>query len=98
MRVTEKDLEAVVARINRVMGTPAEPYAKEGDKYVPQAKCYHLSHAYGGVALHQMSDTPGCTGVRDVFSGHETKRVLYEKMQAFLEGVSSEREAKNDTR
>jgi hypothetical protein len=44
---------------------------------------YHLSHAYGGVSLHQMSNLGG--GVRDVFScGHVPKRNLCDRMFAFL--------------
>lgn len=89
-RITDKDLKAVVSRINTMCGTPSEPYAKIGDKYVPQANCYHLSGAYGGVSLHQMSSTPSCTGVRDVFScGHITKRELYDRMQAFIVGYQT---------
>lgn len=92
MRITDKDLKAVVARINRVMGTPSEPYIKDDatGRYVPQANCYHLSGAYGGVSLHKMSDEPGCTGISDVFScGHVPKRELYDRMQSFLAGVSA---------
>ena len=87
-RITDKQLQAIVDRINRTMGTPATPY-KPYDPAVgraqPNAKCYHLSHAYGGVSLHQMSEREGCTGARDVFGrGHMPKRELAELMHAFL--------------
>lgn len=94
-RVTEKQLQSIVDRINRTMGTPMKPYApydaaKGGCQ--PNANCYHLSHAYGGVALHKMSATPGCTGVSDVFSsGHIPKRELAELMYAWLRGVDAGR-------
>lgn len=92
-RVTDKQLEAIVARINKTMGTPETPY-KPYDPAVgraqPNALSYHLSHAYGGVSLHQMSATEGCTGVRDVFGrGHMPKRELAELMWAFLRGVDA---------
>ena len=45
-RITMSDLDSVVARINRVAGTPSQPYAKQSDgKFAPQANCYHLSGA-----------------------------------------------------
>lgn len=88
-RVTMKQLEAVVRRINEACATPAKPYERVGDRFVPQAKCYHLSGAYGGYALHQMCDTG--SGVRDLFGGHMPKRELYELMHAFLRGIEAAR-------
>ena len=88
MRITLKDLEAVVHRINRITGNPEEPYKKIDGKFVPQAGCYHLDGAYGGWELIQMCDEG--SAIRDVFSGgHVPKRELYEKMQAFLKGYQS---------
>ena len=85
---TTKHLQAVVDRINRLLETPATPYAiGEDGKMHPQANCYHLSHAYGGVALHKMSSDPECTGVHDIFSGHWPKRDLYNRMQSFIVGI-----------
>jgi hypothetical protein len=77
-RITDKDLQAVVDMINRMTGNPADPYV-DGK---PQGGCYHLSHAYGGVALHQMCAAG--TGIHDTLSrGHMPKRDLYEMMHAF---------------
>ena len=86
-RITKTQLEAVVSRINTVAGTPQKPYEKVGDKWEPQAKCYHLSGAYGGYALHQMVNDGG--GVRDIFGGHLPKRELYERMHAFIRGLET---------
>ena len=81
-RITDAQLEAVVQRINIAMKTPQE-YYKDG-KACPGN--YHLDYAYGGVALYQNVSTGG---ERDVFrSGHTTKSHLYDRMQAYLEGVS----------
>ena len=89
MRITQKDLEAVVSRINRICGTPATPYAMIPDgSFAPNANCYHLSYAYGGVQLVQMSSTIGCTGVRNVLgTGHIPKADLYNRMQSFISGL-----------
>lgn len=91
-RITDKRLQAVVDRINRTMGTPEAPYVKQDDRYVAQIGNYHLSGAYGGKALHQMQTDGG--GVRDVFGcGHVSKRDLYDRMHAFLQGVDSPKQA-----
>lgn len=86
-RITEKDLRAVIDRINMVTGSPDKPYVDGA----PQAGCYHLSGAYGGVALHRMARTG--TGVIDIFYGHGTKRELYNKMQAWLAGYETAKES-----
>ena len=85
MRITEKDLQATCDRINRIMDTPLEPYARGEGNLVANIGCYHLDHAYGGVALHQMDNEGG--GVRDIFGGDLTKRDLYERMHAFIKGL-----------
>jgi len=86
-RITEKFLQAVCDRINRAQGTPLKPYEKGPDgQYHPQAKCYHLSYAYGGVSLHKMRDEG--LGVHDVFGcGHVSKRNLSERMFAFIKDL-----------
>ena len=82
-RITDKDLQAVVDRINRTTGSPAAYRDADGT-----IACRHfsISHAYGGVSLHRTSNTSG--GVADVFGcGHITKRDLYERMHAYLRGI-----------
>ena len=87
-RITEKQLQAVVDRINSITNSPNEPYAKVDGKYVAQIGSYHLSHAYGGVSLERMSNSGG--GVTQPFGcGHVSKRDLYNRMQAFLSGLDA---------
>jgi len=87
-RITQKDLEAVVLRINTLTGMPVQPYGDNVDgRCNPQAGSYHLSYAYGGVSLHRMSLTIGCTGVSDIFGYHMPKRELYDRMQSFISGL-----------
>lgn len=86
-RITEKNLQAVVDRINRTMATPMDSYKVVDGKHVAQVGNYHLSFAYGGVNLCQMVNEGG--GCRNVFScGHVTKRDLYDRMQAYLSGIA----------
>lgn len=88
-RITEKQLEAVCARINRATGSPLETYTRQEDgRLKANVGNYHISHAYGGVALHRMSNESG--GVTTPFGmGHEPKRALIEKMWAFLAGIEA---------
>jgi hypothetical protein len=82
-RITDTILQAVVDRINRVTNSPAKPYADNK----PQAGCYHLSGAYGGVALYRMANTG--SGEHNVFGGYSTKRELYSQMHAWLAGYEA---------
>jgi hypothetical protein len=90
-RITEKQLQAVVDRLNRITGSPLEPYAKIGDKHAAQIGCYHLSHAYGGVCLHRMYNEGG--GVTSPLStGHISKRELLGLLHAYINGIESQQE------
>ena len=88
-RITVNMLERRVSFINELLDRSDEPYSKDSDgNYHPNAGNYHLSGAYGGYALHEMSHIPGCTGVSDVFScGHVSKRELYNRINAFIDGI-----------
>ncbi len=82
-RVTEKQLQAIVDRINRITNSPAAPYI-DGKAQIGN---YHLSHAYGGVSLHRMHNEGG--GVSSPLSiGHVPKRELAALMYAFICGLN----------
>jgi hypothetical protein len=89
-RITDKDLQAVVARINRITGSPmdyAQPCAK-GVLFCSNIGNYHLDYAYGGVQLCRVCNTGG--GVSNVLGcGHVSKRELYERMHAFISGLEA---------
>jgi hypothetical protein len=87
-RVTESQLNAVVARINRITKSPAEPYTKNADgKYSANIGNYHLDGAYGGYSLHRMVSDGG--GAADVLRcGHVSKRELLSLMFAYIEGLN----------
>lgn len=83
-RITEKQLQATVDRINKITGSPMQPYAAGK----AQIGNYHLSHAYGGVCLHRMSNEGG--GVSAVLvGGHVPKRELWGMMQAYITGLNT---------
>jgi len=82
-RVTEKQLQAVCDRLNRITNSPMQPYV-DGKA---QPGNYHLSHAYGGVCLHRMSNEGG--GVNSPLSiGHVPKRELLNLMHAYISGIN----------
>ena len=92
-RITIANLEAVVARINRVTGSPSTPWRREGDRNRANIGNYHLSHAYGGACLHRMANESG--GVTTPLGlGHVPKRELYEQLYAFLRGIDAAQEAR----
>ena len=71
-RITlKRDLEQLTRRINAILEQKTDTYL--------------LSYAYGGVSLHRRGDGGGIT---DVFgSGHITKRDLYGRISAFIDGL-----------
>lgn len=91
-RIRERDLQAQCDRINDLKGTELSAYTKlEDGTYRANIGNFHLSFAYGGVALHRMCGERG--GVEDVFRcGHMPKRELYGKMCAFLVGIAEWRD------
>lgn len=90
-RITDKQLQAIVDRINRMLGMPAAPYVKVGDKHVAQIGNFHLDHAYGGVSLARMVNDGG--GISNVLGvGHVTKRDLADRMYAFIRGLEMGKE------
>lgn len=85
MRITDKDLEAVCLRINRTLNRPETTWTKTETGPRANIGNFHLSGAYGGVALHCICSDGG--GVNDIFGGHMPKRDLYNRMQAYLKGL-----------
>jgi hypothetical protein len=95
MRITQKDLEGAVRRINIITHSPLESYSKSKDgKYVAKIGNYHLSYAYGGVTLHRMNNSSG--GVTDPLRvGYVSKKELYTALHSFIAGLESVELPKN---
>lgn len=92
MRISQKDLENVIARLNRLTGNPEKPYiySKATKRNEPQAHCYLLDSAYGGNQLSQMCATG--TGQSTIIHGFVSKRELYDKIQTFISGIEAGKE------
>lgn len=95
MRITIKDLEVGIDRLNRTAGTPDTPYTKTKDgKFKPNAGNYHLSGAYGGYQVTQMVESGGCCC--PIGGGHVSKRECYETLHAFIKGIEAVQHCKAD--
>lgn len=89
-RITEKQLEYLVSRINELTDSPKEPWNRTGDKFKANIGNYHLSYAYGGVCLMRHVNEGG--GVNcPLVSYHEPKRDLYNRLTAFISGLENEK-------
>lgn len=94
-RITQIDLEKLVASINRATDSPRTPYHKDdAGQYFANIGNYSLDYAYGGVRLVRIVNQEG--GISPVFdSAFGTKRELYAKMSAFLAGLQAGIQARN---
>ncbi|MCK5132079.1 MAG: hypothetical protein KAR40_08015 [Candidatus Sabulitectum sp.] len=89
MRITNAMLERVVERLNIAAGTPTTPWSRKDGRSTANIGNFHISGAYGGVSLQEMSGEGG--SVNDVFRcGHIPKRELFDKIHAFLDGMDYE--------
>ena len=80
-RVTEKDLNIIVSRLNQLTG-----YGRSPDYSVIGS--YTIDYAYGGVSLHKYCNEHGA--VSDVFRcGHIPKRDLYHRICAYIDGIEA---------
>ena len=91
MRITLKDLESIIDRLNKVTDNPLKPYVLDetSGKYLSQAGNYHLAGAYGGYELQQMVNEGGGT-TSPLNTGYTTKKALYYAIDNYLRGVKIE--------
>ena len=86
-RITRKQLDNAVERLNIATGNPTIPYASvcdgKGNRlYVAQVGNYHIDSAYGGYMLAKMATDGG--GIVTI-GRRGTKREVYEQIHATLE-------------
>ncbi|MEK0324194.1 MAG: hypothetical protein QQN63_00690 [Nitrosopumilus sp.] len=91
-RITLKDLENLIERLNRVTGSPMVSHTKldVADKAFPRYKSnpghYCLDRAYGGNKLVRItSEGSGETNISN--GGYDTKTILYHEILAILTGI-----------
>jgi len=90
-RITRAQLDYLVSKINKQLNRPEEPYSKDAaGRYKANIGNFHISGAYGGVSLEETCTDGG--GVTSTFRcGHVSKRELYTRLVAFLDGIEAGR-------
>lgn len=90
-RITITDLKRLAARLNQMTGSAGEPYTRDTDgRGRANIGNFHISQAYGGYALHRMTNEAG--GVSDVLrSCHVPARELQTAILAWIEGYNTAR-------
>ena len=83
-RITERDLDLAIARLNKATGQPLTSYTRdENGKFTGNIGNYHLDSAYGGYKLVQIVNQGG--GIRVISNGgYTTKRDLYNQIHTAL--------------
>jgi len=86
MRVTSKMLEAKVDSLNALTNNSLDTWKVTDKGLQGLVGNYHISQAYGGVALYQIANSGG--GVHDIFNrGHMPKRELAGLIDAYMAGI-----------
>lgn len=88
-RVSQRNIDRVLDRLNQTTGNPKDPYTKcdPSKKFPSGYRCnvgnYHYSSQAGGVAIEQMMEGGGVRTIID----RGTKREVYEKLHALIDGI-----------
>ena len=84
MRTTIKQLDLLIAELNKQLDRPEKPYIKENGKLTAQIGNFHLYQAYGAYGLHEMATEGG--GIRQTVD-LGTKKELYTALHKLIQGV-----------
>ena len=88
MRITEKDLNILVARLNELTGSPTTYFGEDRKTNIDH---FCLDYAYSGVQLQRVCNHSG--GVSTFFNtGYTTKKDLYNLIHAFIDGYKMSKE------
>jgi len=85
-RITEKMIEHLVERINKLAGKPLTLCSEVDGNRVWNPGHYHLNSAYGGHKLVQLCDEG--KGIHSITHGYVSKRELYNQLQMILTGMT----------
>ena len=84
MRITLKQIEAVIDWLNTELKRPLKPYENIDGKLTAQIGNFHLYQAYGAYGLHEIATKGG--GVKETI-GLGTKKELYTALHKLIQGV-----------
>lgn len=84
-RITDKDLDKAVERLNKAKGTPIATWTRDNEgKSKANIGNYYVEGAYGGVKLVQVEGEGGSIRVISQ-GGYGTKRELYNIIHSMLQ-------------
>ena len=87
MRITDRDIEAVIKQINEATGNPIESYSKDNaGRFRANIGCYTFYACHGVRALDQIISSGG--GVKRILTA-STNRELYNMLHSFKSGIST---------
>lgn len=81
-RITQKDIEMVVERLNVMRGQAPEPFVNG----MWNVGTYYISGAYGGWKLVRVANESGAES-DPIGSGYVPRRQLYDLIQSYIRGV-----------
>jgi hypothetical protein len=84
MNVTEKQLQAIVDRINKLTKSPMTSYTKTENGVKANIGNYHLDFVYKGINLARMDNEGG--GIQTILFG-STKSDLMYILRAYADGI-----------
>jgi len=86
-RITKKLLQSRIDTINSILGMPETPYTRAEDKFTANIGNFSLSQAYGGYCVHRMVNKKGGVST-PIWAGHVSSREAYERICAFIAGLT----------
>ena len=81
-------LQACVDYLNELTGQPALPWTQTENGLKANVGNYHISGAYGGFCLYQMTNEYGRV-TTPLFWWHGPKRKLFNALNAFIEEIEA---------
>lgn len=90
MRITIKQIEAVIEWLNTELKRPLKPYENINGINQAQIGNFHLYQAYGAYGLHEINNEHG--GVKTIIH-LGTKKELFNSIHRLLDGIHLERES-----
>lgn len=90
-RMTRQKIDALIARLNEVTGSPAEPWTKGPDgRFRANIGNFHLEGAYGGHKLSRMVG-PGGASNDPLNTGFVSLRNLYDAIDNYMRAIDDAR-------
>lgn len=90
-KITRSKLEARIDYLNRLTGSPTEPYSRGDDgRWIANPGNFHLEGAYGGHKLARMAGLEGASS-DPLCTGFTTMRALYDSLDSYIRALEDVR-------